>query len=268
MMDLAFSTFEITTDTTRQLTPLDGTQPLIVLDALYRMYPKGHSENDNAQTTALYNTIDRTAGHMKAAFVLIVHSSKGSQAGKANTDVGSGAGAQSRATDSHVTLIAHADPEKVVMTGSLRSWASPKPRVLSWNEAGRWEVDPYADPTRLAGTKEPGDTSAARGCLIGLLTDEPTPVTALKAAARRKRVKWTDMEAALAESEAEGFAYTWEQDRRRVWSLKPRPEKPPSKTAAVREHLAQHPEAKTQEVATAFGVDPALVRSAKRALSA
>jgi hypothetical protein len=29
MMDLAFSTFEITTDTTRQLTPLDGTQPLV-----------------------------------------------------------------------------------------------------------------------------------------------------------------------------------------------------------------------------------------------
>jgi hypothetical protein len=239
-----------------------------VLDALYRMYPKGHNENDNAQTTALYNTIDRTAKHMKAAFVLIIHASKGSQSGKATIDIGSGAGAIARAPDNHVTMIAHADPEKVVMTGSLRSWASPKPRVLTWNEAGRWEVDPHADPTRLAGTKEPGDTSTARGCLIGLLKDEPTPVAALKAAARRMRVMWTDMEAALTESEAEGFAYTWEQDRRRVWSLKPRPEKPPSKTAAVREHLAQHPEAKTQEVATAFGVDPALVRSAKRALSA
>ena len=252
----------------RELTKLQpGVYDVAIVDALYRAMPSKTEENSNSDIRDLYNLLDQTAARMQTAFICVHHSSKGSQAGKGVTDVGAGAGATSRAADAHVVLRQHQDPGKIVMEAACRSWPTPKARVLEWSDEGRWLVDPYADPTRLAGTKEPDDTSAARGCLIGLLKDEPTPVAALKAAARRMRVKWTDMEAALTESEADGFAYTWEQDRRRVWSLKPRPEKPPSKTAAVREHLAQHPEAKTQEVAMAFGVDPALVRSAKRALS-
>lgn len=256
-------------DISKELVRYDaGEYDLVILDAMYRMYPKGHNENDNALATALYNTIDYTAERMKAAFVMVHHASKGIQSGKASVDVGSGAGAISRATDAHLTLLAHAEPGKVVLTASLRSWASPEPRVLSWDEAGRWVVDPTADPSRLAGSKEPGDTSAAVGCLIGLLKDTPTPVAVLKEGAKRRRVKWTDMEAALAQSEAEGRAFSWEEGRRRVWSLKPRPEKRPSKTDAVKDYLELHPETKTAEIAAQFGVDPSLVRAARKAACA
>ena len=40
-----------------------------------------------------------------AAFVLVHHSTKGSQAEKSVTDTGSGAGAMSRAVDSHIVWL-------------------------------------------------------------------------------------------------------------------------------------------------------------------
>ena len=65
---------------------------LIIVDAFYRALPRGTDENDNAAIADLYNFVDRTAERSDAAIVLVHHSSKGSQAGKSVTDVGSGAG--------------------------------------------------------------------------------------------------------------------------------------------------------------------------------
>ena len=61
-------------------------------------------ENDNAAVAGLYNALDGIADSMGAGFCLIHHSSKGNQSDKAVTDVGSGAGAQSRAADTHLIL--------------------------------------------------------------------------------------------------------------------------------------------------------------------
>lgn len=77
---------------------------VIVIDALYKALPPDVDENSNGQITAIYNLLDGYAQTSKAAFVLVHHTSKGGQANKSVTDVGSGAGAQSRSPDAHLTL--------------------------------------------------------------------------------------------------------------------------------------------------------------------
>jgi RecA-family ATPase len=106
-----------------------GDYAAVFLDALYRLIPAGVDENSNSDMTPLYNTIDRYADEMGAAFFIIHHSSKGFQSHKGVTDVGSGAGAISRATDSHIILREHELDDVVVMEAACRSFA---PSAGSW----------------------------------------------------------------------------------------------------------------------------------------
>ncbi|GMU23383.1 MAG: hypothetical protein AMXMBFR13_34610 [Phycisphaerae bacterium] len=130
----------------------DSIQPgqfrLIALDAFYRFLPAGTDENDNGQMTQLYNLLDRHAQRLKCAFVLIHHASKGSQADKVITDVGSGAGAMSRASDTHLVLRPHAVDGCVVMDAAVRSFPPLAPICLRWTYP-TWSIDESLDPTQL-----------------------------------------------------------------------------------------------------------------------
>lgn len=121
---------------------------LIVLDAFYRFLPAGMDENANADMASLYNHIDRYAADLGCAFVLIHHSSKGSQSGKAVTDVGAGAGSQSRATDAHLVLRPHEEPEVVVLDAAVRSWPPHNSVCLRW-AFPVWDMADDLDPKRL-----------------------------------------------------------------------------------------------------------------------
>lgn len=109
-----------------------GEFKVIVLDAKYRFAVAGVSENDNSAETALYNELDRIAEHTKAAIVLVHHASKGSQTDKRVTDVGAGAGAQSRAADCHIVLREHEEPGIVVLDAAVRSFPPVEPLALRW----------------------------------------------------------------------------------------------------------------------------------------
>ncbi|MBI9017348.1 MAG: AAA family ATPase [Phycisphaerae bacterium] len=109
-----------------------GEFKLVIIDAFYRTLPVGTDENDNAAIANLYNNIDRYAAHLDCGFILIHHSSKGNQANKSVTDVGAGAGSQSRATDTHLVLRPHEQADTVVMDAAVRSWAPVEPIALSW----------------------------------------------------------------------------------------------------------------------------------------
>src|SRR5690606_3187645 len=122
----------------------------IILDAFYRFLPEGASENDNAQMAQLYNQLDRYAAETGAAIACIHHSSKGVQSFKRTTDVGAGAGAQSRAADCHLVLREHADDGCVVLDAAVRSFPPVDPRVLRW-AFPLWHADDDADPSRLKG---------------------------------------------------------------------------------------------------------------------
>ncbi len=121
---------------------------LIVLDAFYRFLPAGMDENANADMASLYNHIDRYAADLGCAFVLIHHSSKGNQSGKSVTDVGAGAGSQSRATDAHLVLRPHEEPDVVVLDAAVRSWPPHESVCLRW-AFPVWDVADDLDPKRL-----------------------------------------------------------------------------------------------------------------------
>ncbi|MBY0111461.1 MAG: helicase RepA family protein [Phycisphaerales bacterium] len=121
---------------------------LIVLDAFYRFLPAGIDENANADMASLYNHIDRYAAHLGCAFVLIHHSSKGNQSGKSVTDVGAGAGSQSRATDAHLVLRPHEEADVVVLDAAVLSWPPQESACLRW-AFPVWDVADDLDPKRL-----------------------------------------------------------------------------------------------------------------------
>jgi len=125
-----------------------GRFKVIILDAFYRFMPMNMDENDNGTMSSLYNHIDRYADVLGCSFVLIHHSTKGNQSGKAVTDVGAGAGSQSRATDTHLVLRPHEEASTVVFDAAVRSWPPCQPRCLRW-EFPIWSPADELDPSQL-----------------------------------------------------------------------------------------------------------------------
>ena len=136
---------------------------LIIIDAFYRAMPRGVDENDNGAIADVYNLLDKYAKEIGCAFVLIHHTSKGNQSLKAVTDVGSGAGSQSRAADTHVVLRRHKEQGVVVMESVVRSFPSVQPLCLRWNWP-LWNRDDTLNPDELEGKQE-----------IGVHHDDPDP---------------------------------------------------------------------------------------------
>jgi hypothetical protein len=131
-----------------------GYYSLIAMDAMYRMWPKGTSENSNADVTAFYNAIDAYAKLLGSAIALVHHTSKGDQSDRTVTDVGAGAGSISRAADTHITIRPHEEENHAVLDMVCRSFRSPPPRSLVfdfpiWRPAA--SVEPrLANPQRQA----------------------------------------------------------------------------------------------------------------------
>ena len=125
---------------------------LVVLDAFYRFMPRDMDENDNGTMAGIYNHVDALAERMGCSFVLIHHATKGNQSAKAVTDVGAGAGSQSRATDTHLVLRPHEEPGAVVLDAAVRSWPPVAPRVLRWRFP-IWTSATDLDPTLLKSEK-------------------------------------------------------------------------------------------------------------------
>ncbi len=102
----------------------------VVLDAWYRFMPDSIDENSNSQMTQLYNMLDALALKHDCCFVIIHHSSKGNQTDKSVTDVGSGAGAMSRAADTHLVIRPHEEERLYVVDAAVRSFAPVEPFTL------------------------------------------------------------------------------------------------------------------------------------------
>jgi hypothetical protein len=126
---------------------------VIILDAFYRFMGEDDDENSNGNMTRLYDQIDRHAKETGACFVMIHHASKGSQASKSVTDIGAGAGAQSRAADSHLVLRPHQEPGVSTLEAKTRSWLGPSPMCLRW-EFPLWHAEEGLDPTQLEGVDD------------------------------------------------------------------------------------------------------------------
>ena len=142
---------------------------VVIVDAFYRALPRGVDENSNTDIMALYNAIDVYAKSVNGAFILVHHTTKGSQVGKAVTDVGAGAGSQSRAADTHLVLLKHLEPGAVVLKGVTRSFPPIEPICLR-QSFPIWQLDPTLDPRLLEGISD-----AERKKLLAQDTDPLTP---------------------------------------------------------------------------------------------
>jgi RecA-family ATPase len=148
---------------------------LVCIDALYRAIPAGTSESDNAQMMQVYNQLDRMARLTGAAIVLNHHATKGDQSGKAVTDVGSGAGAISRATDTHLVIRPHEDDELCVLDAVTRSFAPPESQSIRFLWP-LWEMTGAEPKLRQAKTgkerqQEASDAEGREAVLEAIGTD-------------------------------------------------------------------------------------------------
>jgi hypothetical protein len=155
-----------------------GHYRLICVDALYRAIPAGTSESDNAAMMAVYNWLDQIARKTDAAIVLNHHATKGDQSGKAVTDVGSGAGSISRATDTHVVIRPHEDSELCVLEAVCRSFKPVQPKSIRF-EWPLW-LQSMAEPKlkqpkngqqRQQETQEAKDADA-KNLVLGIIGDK------------------------------------------------------------------------------------------------
>jgi hypothetical protein len=217
-----------------------GRYKIIVLDAFYRFMPQGGDENDNAAMANIYNLIDSLADQLRCCFVLIHHSTKGSQSGKSITDVGAGAGAQSRATDTHLVLRPHEESGVVVLDAAVRSWSPIEPTCLRWSFP-IWTVDEGLDPTQLKserpGRKKekaapkaeaaPPDPWSVDRFVRTFLGDEPKGVAQIMAAVELQPELSKRLAKQLLQiAEAEGAVFRWSFGPRKpiAYATRPQPE--------------------------------------------
>lgn len=203
-----------------------GAYALVVLDALYRFMPSGPGaggENDNAAMAEVYNALDRYAARLGCAFVCVHHTSKGVQGGKAVTDVGAGAGAQSRAADAHLVLRPHEEDDAVVLEAVVRSWPPVAPLCLRWTFPV-WNPDDMLDPTQLRRENRGRQTRAERAPAVppepkvewtaesftsAFITSEPKPKEVVVAQAKQAKLSGRQAEELLALAEYGNLIHRW-----------------------------------------------------------
>jgi len=204
-----------------------GRFKVVILDAFYRFMPVGGDENDNGTMANIYNAIDRLAERLGCCFVLIHHSTKGNQSGKSVTDVGAGAGAQSRATDTHLVLRPHEEDGVVVLDAAVRSWAPIEPVCLRW-EFPVWSVDESLDPAALRSEKprkrdDPGASWTPELFTRSFVATEPALRESILAAACETGLSKWRATCLLREAEAAGLIVRESEGRNRpsMYALAP-----------------------------------------------
>jgi hypothetical protein len=208
-----------------------GKYRLIIIDALYRLMPRGFEENSNADVTALYNTVDLYAESTGAAIICVHHSSKGPQHTKAVTEIGSGAGAQSRAVDAHITLRLHKEPGAMVMEAALRSFPPLIPVGLRY-EYPLLSIDTSLDTGELhePGKRKPqADEWTPESFAATFITDKPQGKPTITVAATKRGIKAHTAGNLLAAAVDAGLAYEWKTGDRRTrhqFATVPQPPKP------------------------------------------
>jgi hypothetical protein len=213
-----------------------GRYKLVVIDAFYRAMPRDTDENDNGTMAQVYNVLDAYAAKLRCAFVLIHHSTKGNQSGKAITDVGAGAGAQSRAADTHLVLRPHEEPGVAVLDAAVRSWPPIEPRCLRWSWPV-WTVEESLDPADLKSEKprrkpkpapQPEPTKVewdAERFTAAFVSDQPATRLAIEQAATKVIGSERQVNKLLKLAEQQGLIHRWKfaANQPSLYATKPQP---------------------------------------------
>lgn len=262
-----------------------GRFKVVILDAFYRFLPKDTDENSNGAMAELYNHIDRYAEKLRCAIVVVHHTSKGNQSFKAVTDIGAGAGAQSRATDTHLVLRSHEEPNVVVLEAAVRSFPPVEPRCLRW-EFPLWLPAEEFDPADLKQEStcrrrtEPQPPPAAdaqpqwtaKALAERLVSATPRATAAILADANDLELSDNRAKNLLTKAEAKGLIYRWRLARGlHGYATVPPPSEAtdpttaePQKKERIVALLEENPELSSAEVARRCGVSRQYVNSLRQ----
>lgn len=130
---------------------------LIVVDALYKAIPRGVDENSNSDMTQVYNLVNAIAEKHDCAVAVVHHTSKGTQAHKSVSDMGSGAGAQSRSADAHVVLRDHEEKDTITVQAIVRSLPPVAPFCITFDHP-IWTLAKDKNPNAIAVTSKKSAT--------------------------------------------------------------------------------------------------------------
>jgi AAA domain len=195
---------------------------LIILDALYRLLPPNCDENSNANMAGVYNAIDGYIDRIGSGVFLVHHSSKGNQSGKSVTDTGAGAGAQSRACDTHFILRPHEENGCVVVDAAVRSFPPIEPFCLRWHFP-IWTLAGDLDPENLRKDKprkkaEPVDARepwTVDRFAAAFLTTEPKTEATICAEAVSPELSERKSKLLLRAACESGRGFKWESNDRK-----------------------------------------------------
>ena len=269
----------------------EGFFKLIILDAFYRFMPRDMDENDNGTMANLYNVIDRCAAKLQTGFVLIHHTTKGLQSGKSITDVGAGAGSQSRAADCHLILRPHEVDGCLSVDAVARSWPPPEAFVIR-QAFPLWMPDRALDPRDLKkpyqkksrkpataeGSEGPDEPDWTPEMFVERFIDaEPKAKAAVLAEANQEDLSDYKAGKLIEKADALGLVHRWSMGRNRTgYATEPQPgldlgpsdTSEPSGRDAVETALHESPGLSTREIAERCGVSLRYVQRIRRELKA
>lgn len=191
---------------------------LIILDAFYKFIPEDVDENSNSEMAQIYGMLEKYANDTGACFAIVHHSTKGDQYGKNVTDVGSGAGTMSRATDTHLVLRTMPDDDKTVIVDFVaRTFPKINPKMIAfkypiWNIIGEIDKDaPRPQPQQ----KKP-DAPKPKGMMLSefinkFIEDRPKLLAEIEVEIEEKGedVTPTRMKALIEQGLATGRIHEW-----------------------------------------------------------
>jgi hypothetical protein len=212
---------------------------LIIIDPLYKTFPREFDENSNVQLAEVYAKLQAYAERLDAAIIVVHHLTKGDQSFKATTDLGAGGGSQSRAADAHLAIRPHKEDGAAVLSGVVRSFPPFEPFAMRWT----FPVWQRADDLNPADLKRPTRQKAKEVIpppppkpawdvdrfVSSFVTSEPKPRVAIIAAAVEAGVPNNNQAAnLLATAEALGKIHRWKQgkDKRAFFANRPQPTLP------------------------------------------
>jgi hypothetical protein len=126
---------------------------IILLDAWYKLLPTGTNENSNADIAGLYSVLDSYAEKVGSSLIVVHHFAKGLHGEKNATDLGAGAGAQSRAADTHLGILEHSEGGVAVIKAAVRSFRAPEPFCARFKYP-KWEAAPGFSPDDARTTQD------------------------------------------------------------------------------------------------------------------
>jgi hypothetical protein len=202
----------------------DASEPgefeLVILDPLYKSFPRDMDENSNVGVAEIYAILTGYSERLDAGFMVCHHATKGSQADKSITDVGSGAGSQSRAADCHLAIRPHAEDGAAVLGGVVRSFPPFDQFAIRW-QFPLWTRDNNLDPAKLwrpsgkPKAKEPQPVEPSKpdydipGFAAAFLMTEPQPKADIVDAATSAGLSERRALILLAATERRRLAFRW-----------------------------------------------------------